>query len=106
MTQPENVVDLTQVTQEDLDSVRQRNSQKLLAIRQQGANLDLSGVAARRLDTLLDLMLSVEQRIQFEYAFETGMTEVLDKALAELRMATLTQGVGPNAPKLIMPNGS
>lgn len=106
MTDSDNVVDLTKITQDDLDAIRQKNSQKLLAIRQQGANLDLTGVAARRLDILLDLMLTAEQRIQFEYAFESNMTEVLDKGLAELRMAALTQNVGPAAQKLVLPNGA
>lgn len=99
----QDVVDLTKITKEDLDSVRQRNTQKLLSIRQQGANLDLSGVAARRLDILLDLLLTEQQRIQFEYAFETSMTEVLDKGLAELRMASLTQGIDKPSQKLLLP---
>jgi hypothetical protein len=99
----QTVIDLTKITEDDLEKVRQRNSQKLTAIRQQGANLDLSGVAARRLDTLLDIMLTKEQRIQFEYAFETNMTEILDSALTQLRMASLTQGLDKPSQKLLLP---
>jgi len=101
-----NVVDLSSVTEEDLEKVRARNTQKLLAIRQQGANLDVSGVAARRLDILIDLILTKQQRVQFEFAFETTMTEVLDEALAELRKASLVQGLNGKAQKLILPNGN
>lgn len=104
-TDQPNVIDLTKVTMEDLESIRQRNSQKLQAIRQQGANLDISGIAARRLDTLIDLLLTQEQRIQFEFAFETNMSEILDDALVELRKASLIQGVEKQQ-KLIIPGAN
>jgi hypothetical protein len=101
----ENVIDLTQVTADDLENLRKRNVQKLVAIRQQGANLDATGITAKRFDVLVDLLLNAEQRIQFEYAFETVMTGELDSALAQLRTAKLTQGVQPgNKPSgLILP---
>jgi hypothetical protein len=88
-----NVIDLTKITSDDLEELRKRNVQKLQAIRQQGADLDTVGITAKRFDVLVDLLLNKEQRIQFEYAFETTMTELLDSALAQLRTAKLTQGV-------------
>jgi len=101
----QNIVDLTKVTVEDLESIRQRNSQKLQAIRQQGANLDISGIAARRLDTLIELLLTQEQRVQFEFAFETNMSDILDDALVELRKASLVQGVTKKQ-ELIIPGAN
>lgn len=88
-----NVIDLTKITSDDLEELRKRNVQKLQAIRQQGADLDTVGITAKRFDVLVDLLLNKEQRVQFEYAFETTMTELLDSALAQLRTAKLTQGV-------------
>lgn len=100
----DEVVDLGKVTEQDLEKVRTKNAERLAAIRQEGAALDLSGVTGRRLDVLLELILSPEQRVQFEYAFETRMVEVLEDAHAQIRMAKLTQDVSPSA-KLLLPNG-
>ena len=100
------VVDLDQVTVADLEKIRNRNVQKLQALGQQGAGVDTTSVMARRLDVFLELFLSEEQRVQFEYAFEVRMSESLDKGLAEVRAAKLTQGVGQAVaqnPKLIVP---
>ena len=109
MSDEQRIVDLTQVSMEDLDKLRNRNMQKLQAVGQFGAAIDTNSVAAIRLDTYLDLALNDEQRIQFEFAFETRMSEQLDKVLAQARAHALTQGVS-NAvaqnPKLIVPGRS
>ena len=98
------VVDLASVSMEDLDKLRQRNIQKLQAIGQYGASVDPTNVIGIRLDTFLDLFLNDEQRIQFEFAFETRMSESLDKVLAQVRAASLTQGVSSSqGSKLIVP---
>lgn len=102
----EKVVDLDQVTIQDLEKLRQRNVQKLQAIGQQGAGVDPTSVMARRLDVFLELFLSEQQRIMFEYAFETRMAEMLDRGLSEIRAAKLTQGVKETVaqnPGLILP---
>ena len=98
------VVDLSSVTMEDLEKLRKRNIQKLQSIGQQGAAVDPTNVIGIRLDTFLDLFLDDAQRIQFEFAFETRMSESLDKVLSQLRAASLTQGVAvPSTSKLLIP---
>lgn len=99
----DNVVDLSSVTIEDLESLRNRNSQKFQAIQQQGAAIDPFDVEKMRLELFFDLFLNTEQRIQFEYAFETKMTEALDDVLKQIRMSKLTQGVAAGASKLEIP---
>lgn len=104
----ETVVDLSKVTKKDLEKVLNRNKQKLTALSTMGAGIDPTGVMARRLDLFLELFLDESQRLQFEYAFETRMSEVLDGALAQVRAAQLTAGVGQAVqqnPGLILPNG-
>ena len=106
MSDEEKVVDLTEVTVEDLTKVRDRNQQKLEALNKGGASFDPSVVMSTRLDTFLDLFLQREQRIQFEYAFEIRMGEVLNDMLGQLRQAMLTQGVNQAVaanPKLVIP---
>jgi hypothetical protein len=94
-TEETTVVDLNAVTEEDLNGIRKKNEQRLVAIRNQ--KIDLGNLAdvvvSNRLDTFLDLFLTAEQRVQFEYAFEIRMQEMLLNVLAQVRKNTLTQGV-------------
>jgi hypothetical protein len=100
----ETVVDLSQVTEEDVNKLRERNSQKLTSLVQQNASPDGLSVIANRIELFLDLFLNKEQRIQFEYAFETRMAEALDDMLKQIRMAKLTEGVRPQGvSKLSLP---
>lgn len=100
----ETVVDLSEVSMEDLDALRKRNIQKLQAIAQYGANIDPTNVIGIRLDTFLDLFLNDVQRIQFEFAFETRMAEALTKVLAEVRANSLKGNLAvPQSSKLIVP---
>jgi hypothetical protein len=102
VTDEQNVVDLTTVTEDDLTKLRKRNEQKLIALGQQGATVPDGLVIMTRIDTLLDLFLQPDQRVQFEFAFETQMEEILNKFLSQVRQAVLTQGVN-SASKLTIP---
>ncbi len=52
-----------------------------------------------RLDTLLDLILTPSQRLQFDVLFETRMAAFLDMCLSQrARASLLTPGAGPAAP--------
>lgn len=101
MTEGNQVIDLSEVTQEDLVNLRDKNQQRLLAVRNQGVQLGNFGevVLNNRLEVFLELFISPAQRIQFEYAFEKRMEEVLLDVLSKIRTAELTQGTG----KLIIP---
>ena len=103
MSDEEKVVDLTKVTIEDLEKIRARNAQKLQAVTQQGGGIDPGSIFSTRFELFLDLFLTREQRIQYEFAFETKMTENLDDILKQIRMSKLTQGVGQAASALTIP---
>lgn len=103
MSNEEKVVDLTTVTLEDLEKLRTRNSQKLDAITKQGGGIDPQSIFTTRFELFLELFLSREQRIQYEFAFETKMAENLDEILKQIRVAKLTQGVGQAASALTLP---
>jgi hypothetical protein len=103
LSDAEKVVDLTNVTVEDLQKLRGRNEQKLNAITQQGGGIDEGSIFSTRFELFLELFLTREQRIQYEFAFETKMEENLDEILKQIRMAKLTQGVGQAASALTLP---
>jgi hypothetical protein len=102
----EKVVDLSTVSIEDLEKLRTRNAQKLDAITKQGGGIDPSSIFSTRFELFLDLFLTREQRIQYEFAFESKMEENLDEILKQIRMAKLTQGVGQAASALTLPGRS
>jgi hypothetical protein len=100
----DEVVDLSVVTVEQLEALRKRNSQKLQAVNQNGGAIDPGSIFQTRFELFIDLFLTKEQRVQYEYAFETKMSENLDEILKQLRVAKLTQGIGPGtAAKLSLP---
>lgn len=106
MSDENKVVDLSKVTQEDLNKIRSANEQRLIAIQQHGINISDLGnsVVSNRLDIFLELFLTLEQRVQFEYAFESRMAEMLLSVLSQARQAALTQGVVQSAKnKLVIP---
>lgn len=79
-----------------------RNREKYEALRSQGAIPDPVSVVLTRLETLLDLTLTPEQRLRVDLLFETRMSDALDQCLAQCRQAKL---LSPLAQQRNPPNG-
>lgn len=81
------------ITQKNLDSIRNSNMDSLRALQVEGAMLDPVNIVLTRINTLLDCFLNEEDRVQFEYLFETRISELLRSAHQEVTRSRLLQGV-------------
>ena len=84
-----------------LNQKREANKRSYMDLIRMGAELDPASMMMIRVDTLLELILSEEQRELFELAFETKLTEVIANAKTDMSKETLTKPM--KRPGLILP---
>jgi hypothetical protein len=76
-----------------LDAKRQSNKRAYLDLIRMGADLDLTALVMMRLDTLLELIITEEQREMYELLFEQRLSRVIEQAKTDLTKETITQPI-------------
>lgn len=92
-----------EITPNALDKLKNINQNKYVAIARDGGRIEPSSVFSLRFETFLDTFLSEQDKLVFEYNFESRMREQLDAMLTQIRQAKITAGTqGIDAKKLII----
>lgn len=93
------------LAQTQLAQLQQENGLRYRELLLQGARPDSGSVAMARINTLIDMALSPEERLHYDIAFEHHMVALLTQCLTEIRQRKLAEGaaVPPGNGKLIVP---
>lgn len=83
------VEDARQELAGQLTALREANVAKVLELRGMGRSMNPGNVALVRLETLIDLLLDEDARLQLDVTFETRMGDVLDASLSSVRRSQL-----------------
>jgi len=90
-----------------LVDIRKSNAEKFAQLQKSGIRLDPASVVMTRLNTLLEFLLSEDDRTLYEIEFEEAVKEILDKADEQVRkaqlLAPLQQPAASGTTGLILP---
>lgn len=101
MSQSEGL-DINEQMSKELDRLRQSNADKFGALSRQNRMIPPLAILATRLEAFINTFIPESDRTAFELNFESAVQDMLNEGLAQLRQATLLEGVqGVNPKKLI-----
>jgi Mg/Co/Ni transporter MgtE len=90
------------ISEKDLDKLKQSNLDRLQALATQGIALSVGDLAFVKMEALIEMLLTEDQKAVFEYKVELKKKEIIDQVMAEIRKAQLTQNT-PAARTLLVP---